>query len=194
MGIIYMATSKTTGKSYIGQTSRSLSIRKTEHSREKKSNSLFHNAIRKYGADDFIWQIITTVPNEELDFHEKFYIKCFNTHVSFGGYNLDHSPPLRGVGRGWKMSEATKKKIATAKKGKRRGIFTDQMRLNMSLASTCAKKILCINNNTIYRSQQHAARELGIRQPHVCQVLKGKRNCVSGYRFRYVKEGVDAFS
>lgn len=58
--MIYKVTCKITGKIYIGQTTQSLAQRKREHtSRSKKgSNTYFHNAIRKYGKDSFIWEVL----------------------------------------------------------------------------------------------------------------------------------------
>lgn len=55
--IIYKSTSKTTGKAYIGKTTKPLKQRITQHlSKSKISNHTnhFHNAIKKYGKDDFI--------------------------------------------------------------------------------------------------------------------------------------------
>lgn len=55
--IIYKATCVITGKSYVGQTKKSLRQRIREHNKDK-SNSVFHKAIRKYGKQNFIWSII----------------------------------------------------------------------------------------------------------------------------------------
>lgn len=63
-GIIYKATSKTSGKIYIGQTTTSLNNRISNHKHKALYNidlkNHFHNAIRKYGIDDFIWEVIDT--------------------------------------------------------------------------------------------------------------------------------------
>ena len=66
-GIIYKSTCVITNKSYIGQTTTFLGNRKGIH----KHNALykndiknhFHNAIRKYGWENFTWEIIDYAQN-----------------------------------------------------------------------------------------------------------------------------------
>ena len=48
--LIYKHTNKINGKSYIGQTSRSINERLNEH---LKSDSVFGKALRKYGIENF---------------------------------------------------------------------------------------------------------------------------------------------
>lgn len=57
---IYKATSKTTGKSYIGYTQQLLPRRMSNHKCKalKGSTLYFHQAIQKYGWDDFEWEIL----------------------------------------------------------------------------------------------------------------------------------------
>lgn len=60
-GIIYKATSKTTGKSYIGETIKLLEERIEAHAKQARNSKQiykFQNAINKYGIDDFEWQIL----------------------------------------------------------------------------------------------------------------------------------------
>lgn len=91
--LIYMATSLTTGKSYIGQTVKTLNQRKSEHKHralyEEDYKNAFHNAIRKYGFDDFQWIILEESENwthEILDEKEKEYIQFYDTLNN--GYNI----------------------------------------------------------------------------------------------------------
>ena len=57
-GIIYMATSPS-GKSYIGQTTRSIDDRKIGHACDAETHDYaFANAIKKYGIDNFEWKIL----------------------------------------------------------------------------------------------------------------------------------------
>jgi group I intron endonuclease len=60
MGIIYKVTSIDTGKSYIGQTEKSIDERITTHIYTADSGSKyhFHRAIRKYGIECFDIDII----------------------------------------------------------------------------------------------------------------------------------------
>ena len=67
-GLVYKATSPS-GKIYMGITITSLKERKRLHIKETNSGSRlpFHAAIRKYGADNILWEIIDTATSwEEL--------------------------------------------------------------------------------------------------------------------------------
>ena len=88
--IIYKATNKVNGKSYIGQTIRTLYERKKSHFNVAYNNPqfAFHNAIRKYGKENFKWEILCGCKDiDELNKKEKYYIKEYKT---FGknGYNM----------------------------------------------------------------------------------------------------------
>lgn len=86
MGVIYKLTSPS-GKSYIGQTRNPFDIRWKQHIRDANYNSILpiHVAIRKYGPENFVNQILEEVPNEELNNKEQYYIQKYNTYNN--GYN-----------------------------------------------------------------------------------------------------------
>lgn len=89
--IIYKVTNNKNNKIYIGQTRNSLEHRKAQHYREltKKDNNCFHNALIKYTAKDFNWEIIANANSlTELDDLEIFYIKKFDSTNRTKGYNL----------------------------------------------------------------------------------------------------------
>ena len=89
---IYRITNKINGKSYIGK-SKNLTRRIRDHwnrSANEKSNeynSLIHRAIRKYGNDSFVVEIICECSEEELNSKEQYYIALYNTMVPYG-YNV----------------------------------------------------------------------------------------------------------
>ena len=96
-GYIYKITNLVNGKSYIGQTIRTIEERWKQHVKDSNSNKddfYLHRAIRKYGKENFvIEEIFSTVKEsifelkEELNDHEKYYIKLFNTYNP-DGYNM----------------------------------------------------------------------------------------------------------
>ena len=89
MGLIYKHTFKTSNKSYIGLTINSLEDRLKGHIKAANNGSElhFHRAIRKYGADDIISEILeininkNSLPEKEIE-----YIKLYNTFIE--GYNM----------------------------------------------------------------------------------------------------------
>lgn len=96
--IIYKATNKTTKKEYIGLTKNKLSKRKADHKRKAKlgkSKMAFHDAIRKYGFEDFDLEVIDSAETlEELNEKEIFWIKKLNTLVP-NGYNLEQGGKVK---------------------------------------------------------------------------------------------------
>lgn len=97
-GIIYKCTCKENGKVYIGQTIQDLKTRMQQHFRESFNshyisyNYHFHRAIRKYGKDNFEWDVIDKVSSDSyndlcdiLNMLEIKYIKMYNSYHN--GYN-----------------------------------------------------------------------------------------------------------
>lgn len=84
-GIIYKITNKVNGKSYIGQTRYTLEFRWRQHI-HKKDNVYFHNAIHKYGEDNFSKEVLEECELENLDSREIYYIAKYDTFNN--GYNL----------------------------------------------------------------------------------------------------------
>ena len=88
--LIYKATSATTGKVYIGQTTQTLQERINQHNSHAyghQYNYHFHNAIRKYGAEDFNYEIIedNITSSDILNEREKYWIAYYDSY--YNGYN-----------------------------------------------------------------------------------------------------------
>ena len=111
MGEVYMATSTTTGKSYIGQAQcytkcqekfkKWGSIKRWQtHISEAKSkkdhNQFLNSAIRDYGRDDFTVQVLIKCELPVLNDIEIAYIKSKNT-LAPNGYNIMLGQGLHGV-------------------------------------------------------------------------------------------------
>lgn len=84
-GIIYKATNKINGKSYIGKT---INFKRRKYEHKHNSNSYFYKAMKKYGLRNFKWEIIDCALFEEILYKmEKYYIKKLKTKFP-NGYNL----------------------------------------------------------------------------------------------------------
>lgn len=99
--LIYKVTCKVNGKVYVGQTSLTLEQRRYKHQkdaqREDRTTVKFHNALMKYGFDNFDWEILKECnTQEELDYYEKYYIKEFNCLDRELGYNLKEGGKIGG--------------------------------------------------------------------------------------------------
>lgn len=91
MGLIYMATNKVNGKSYIGQTKIKFEVRRSQHKTNMtRRKTAFNNALLKYGWNNFIWEILEDgiETSEELNEKEIYYIDKYDTYNN--GYNMTY--------------------------------------------------------------------------------------------------------
>ena len=116
--LIYKVTNQINQKSYVGKTELSFSKRKANHLSDTRRGCdfAFHRALRKYGEENFVWEIVEDNINDKelLDDKEKYYIAL---NESFGpkGYNMSEG----GEGQtGWVPSEETRAKWSEQRKGK----------------------------------------------------------------------------
>lgn len=149
-----MATNNINGKIYVGQT-KDFIKRKREH-KNAIDDGIFHKAIRKYGFDNFSWNIICECPEQDVDIQEMYWIKYYQSnmmnknYINTKGYNMtDGGHGMRGniasdetrkkmsistsrtqIGR--KLSDETKLKLSIAHKNK---IISDTAKNNMKLAN-----------------------------------------------------------
>ena len=84
-GFIYKITNKVNNKSYIGQTRYTVEFRWRQH-QHKKDNTYFHNAIHKYGIENFTVETLEECEVEDLNSREIFNIAKYDTFKN--GYNL----------------------------------------------------------------------------------------------------------
>ena len=86
---IYKVTNKDTNEIYIGK-STNIGNRWTNHVKsacglEGVADSQFQRALKKYGVDNFTWELLEEVSKEKLGEREKYWIDYFNTTTY--GYN-----------------------------------------------------------------------------------------------------------
>ena len=122
--MIYKITNTINSKSYIGF-SDNVSKRWDQH-RNGYGSKVVHNAIQKYGVDNFTFEVIAedTVDKEDM------YIQEHNT-MAPNGYNLVAGGGLPPTKQGWTPSAETLAKRSASLKGRE---FTDEWRKNLSLA------------------------------------------------------------
>lgn len=130
--IIYKYTSPS-GKSYIGQT-KNPNQRKISHKNAKNNCTYFCSAIKKYGYENFTFEILeNSLTLEESNIKEEYYINYFNT-LSPNGYNLQYG------GKNKKVAECTKIKMSNS--AKNRPKCSDETRNKLKLAHIGEKSYL----------------------------------------------------
>jgi group I intron endonuclease len=88
--IVYALINKSSGKIYVGQTTKGLSVRWHQHvksSRKKTVKQVIHKAILKYGPEAFDVVVLETATEKrELDELERYYIALADSMLP-RGYN-----------------------------------------------------------------------------------------------------------
>lgn len=112
--ILYKIENKINGKIYIGQTKvKRYKERMAAHCRKNGIDSLINRAIKKYGKESFVFDILVIVEDHMINETEIKAIKVFNS-LAPHGYNLN------GGGQGClEPSPETREKFKKAKIGKK---------------------------------------------------------------------------
>ena len=178
---VYKIANNVNGKVYIGITSQGADVRFGHHLYEARSGSTFpiHNAIRKYGVDNFTVETIAECESyEQLKELEKKFIKEYQSKLREFGYNLTDG----GDGTfGRFHSEETKDKIR--KKAQDRKVTTG--------AHLCKIQHFDKTNTLIaeYPSIFETSRKTGYGSAKLysLQVWKVQRGNLKGHTFKRIK-------
>lgn len=151
--IIYKSLNKLNGKAYIGQTCKSLNDRKRGHLcdvRAKRYNIPFHNAIRKYGENNFTWEVLESgIGKDDIDNREIYFIKRDLT-ISPNGYNLQSG--------GCKLKKHHKESIDKMKNYHRNRSI--EVRMKISIANKGRKHSESWKTNSL-NGRKQAAKDRG---------------------------------
>lgn len=175
--IIYKIQNKINGKIYIGQTVGTLQRRISQHKSNSKKKSVINMAIRKYGWDNFVAEVIDSAKSiEELNQKEIYWIQHYES-IAPNGYNLEIG------GKNAINSEETRKKISQSLKGKYKGAKSPK-----------AKKVymFSLSGELIaeYGSVREASRANNISNGQIASVCRGEHFIAKGYRWSYDKNNL----
>jgi len=116
--LIYKVTNIINNYVYIGKSIKSLHSRYVDHYRfvnRRNSQTYFHRALRKYGEENFKWEILTeTNDKNKLNLIEKFYIAGYKKMGNI--YNMTDGGD-GGTYKGRPISEERRKKISKSLMG-----------------------------------------------------------------------------
>lgn len=188
-GIIYSARNKINGKRYIGATIQPLERRQSRHfynAFTSKDNHIFAKVVRKYGWDNFEWEVLyKDIPREKLDLAEMCAIYMYDSFDN--GYNYAiygtgtrgrpaHNKGQKGVNSpitGIKRSRETKEKISAGKGSKPFNVYKKDGSF-VGVWKTC----------------RSCARDLGVDSSALSKCLRryGSFKSLKGYTFKYVRE------
>ena len=94
----------------------------------------------------------------------------------------EHKRKISEAGKGRTISEESRRKISEYHKGKKKKPEAVE-----AMAASKRKKVKCLNNGIVYDSMTAAAKDLGIRQGKISDVIRGVGKSVKGYKFELVE-------
>ena len=162
---IYKILNRTTGKFYVGSSSRSIEGRWIEHLSDLRRNSHYNprlqRAWNKYGEEDFDFIVLEEVKDKkQVVVREQYYLDYYTCYNKKIGYNIC---PVANSTLGYIHKEETKRKISKALKGRE---ISEETRNKMSKA---VKKRPPVSEETRRKmSEAHKGRvawNLGVSTP-----------------------------
>ena len=190
---VYKITNKVNNKVYIGITSKGISARWKEHiySAEHGCPFKLHNAIRKYGKENFSIELIDFCNSwEELTEKEQYYISEYKSLQDEYGYNMteggdgtfgrchteETKEKIRQKAIGREVTEATRLKLSEA--GKIITEAREAYRNSGNIGSSRRKSVLQYTKDgkfiSEYRGVNEASRLTGIHVTTLSNALKGR--------------------
>jgi group I intron endonuclease len=200
---IYLCKCLINDKIYIGQTCRNYKVRWDSHKYQSRTfDDHFHRAIRKYGFDNFEFQILhDNIDKIWLDDWEIYYIQMYNSNIcgyntTAGGFGTlgvlcteEKKQKIREKQIGIPKNDETKKRMSIAKKGKPHTEKQIEARKNCNFPKTTKKAIpvSMYTNDGIFiksfKTVKEAKSETGACDISSC--CKGKRGSSKGYIWKY---------
>ena len=213
---IYGFQNQLNQKWYIGQ-SIHIEHRQKEHKNEmlsNRSNNKFYNALRKYGWENFSFQILEECSPEELNSKEVYWIKYYDSYLNGynstpGGQEKYFNPQL--IYDAWDEGLATseianklnlgvscvRQNLANYKNYSiheahiRGGRLANRTRLKNKQNSLINQQINIIQqydlNNILIKewpSAKEVQRQLGINAASIGKCINGKRKTAGGYKWK----------
>lgn len=203
--LIYKITNKINGKIYIGQTTRTLDERISEHKRHRQC--IVGRAFSKYGEENLLVEVIDYATNiDELNAKEIKWIEFYNCIIPYG-----YNQCVGGKNTiGFHHREESKRKMSELKKQSYLGIgnpffgktHSDEQRAKwkeerktthkeyMQKAQKASiesikVKVINLDTNEVFNSIKEAAESCGTKSTHISRVCRGGRFHTGGYRWAY---------
>ena len=196
MFIVYIHRNKLNNKVYIGITSRAPK-RRWKNGHGYRDQSLFWNAIQKYGWDAFEHEILyENLTQSEAEQLEQKLILEYKSNQREYGYNLATGG---SVNRGYKLSDTTKQRLSESHLGKTAwnkgltGYTVPKARGKKRSAESCKKMsenrskkaVLQYDlNGTLlgeFVSMKEAARQTGVADGSISANCSGKQRTAGGF-------------
>ena len=188
---IYKITNLKNGKVYIGQ-----AVDIVKRWRDHRENYLTHDevvyrAMRKYGLDNFAFDILEECCPDRLDEKEIYYIKQYRSYIGWKdnhGYNMTEGG---GGRRGFFFSKETRKKMSLAKVGRKMPLEQKELMREIS-KHTCVKGVVQYSREGEYiatfESVNEAGRRTGTKPACISHCCNNESVLGNGFQWKFLEE------
>ena len=152
--------------------------------------------IKKYNSMNREFGYNSTTGGEVFEMSEESRIKMSKSMI--GNKNglgkpcsLEKAKKISDAQKGRKLTEEHKQKLSNSAK-QRHTPCSESKRESLRNNYPNMKKVYCVETNTIYKSVQECARELGLWATLVSKVCSGKLKSTGGYHLNYYNDTINA--
>lgn len=213
LNYIYKIVNKTNGKIYIGKTTYTIAYRWTQHvsaatsDKEKDDyNYLLHKAIRKYGVDNFVVEVIEEIENElQLSSREMYWISYYNSCIleeDSNGYNMTYGGEGASKINKQKIYQLWNKGFGSLEIAKQTGHHSTSVKNILETLEGYSKEIDFARNtgNAVfqysengelinsYPSVSYAARQVGVDPSVISKCCHGQKQSAAGFFWSFSAE------
>lgn len=198
---IYKIVNLVNGKIYVGQ---SINIQKRWYQHKSDYNKeggcpILYAAIRKYGIENFSFEVIEECSLELLDEREKHWISQMNT-LNPNGYNIALGGTARGntiydyevLAKAY-MELGSSKKVAEKFNCDFKTVLNACHIMEVPMSSTKERAVYQIDKDTeeiiACFANIHIAYKEGLKRPYdssISRVCRGIRKTAYGYKWKYI--------
>lgn len=191
---VYKITNKVTNQCYIGQ-SVNIERRFTEHKTPKAwGNDSLHNDIKKYGVQNFDFEILEICKPSELLEKELYFIKKLKPHYNYVGKPIPEKTRKKiskGVKIWWDAldEEMQQKIIKNNLKGPRKGhevLKSTREKISRKISEIQKQKVKCVETGEIFQSIGDFEKSVGAYSGACAFYWRGKIKTVKGYHVEKV--------
>lgn len=210
MGQIYKIINNINSKIYVGKTIYTAEKRYKSHLQQLDDGTAIHNAMKKYGVENFSFVILEdNIENkEELSKKEIYWIKTLNSLVP-NGYNIAQGGeggngtharnlmkwrednPDKAKENIQKLNDWVKNNKDLVKEANKKGSLSRKEKYGKDITKKAneasKKKVRCVETGIVYDSVKEAAISLGYANgSHIGQVCNNKRKMACNYHWQWV--------
>ncbi len=210
---IYKITNKINNKIYIGQ---SIDIeRRWKSELAGNCNDYLKRSIKKYGKDNFLFEVIETCQEALLNEREMYYIELMESWKPQKGYNLtlggnqtsikfvkkviciETGEIFKSANEAAKIIGCSQGNLSTVCRGEKQTVFglhysyyeEGKEYSIRKYISPCSKSVICIETGVVYNSIREAEKETNLKNSLIVRACKNPQRTVGGFHWSYYEEG-----